>query len=296
MPFLSTTGHSGRRAEATGLYPDDPGESAKQLKAINGHNTNGVYYISVNGVSTPTYCIMDSNISGGGWMMIMKATAGTTFQYSSNYWTTNNTLNLFDVTNNNADAKFNTFNYSKGTDLLAHFPDISQGGSLSVPGYGWTWYQPNFGTSAGLPTGNQPISALTLFNQTPLASGNAGTQNWGGRGWFIKDAKAFDGWGSAWSSQTDVRFYGFNYISFQGVSGTYTAAQFARTRWGFGFNENGEGLWPGAAITQYAGSNDISNGIGLDTGYNNYSAGDVVVCCNDTLGINRSARVEMYIR
>lgn len=49
---------------------------------------------------------MDNKYDGGGWMMIMKMTNGTTFEFGANYWTTANTLNSTDLTRNNADAKY----------------------------------------------------------------------------------------------------------------------------------------------------------------------------------------------
>ncbi|BCU94690.1 MAG: hypothetical protein CM15mV6_0450 [uncultured marine virus] len=36
---------------------------------------------------------MDNRWLGGGWMMGMKATRGTTFNWDSSYWTSNNVLN-----------------------------------------------------------------------------------------------------------------------------------------------------------------------------------------------------------
>jgi hypothetical protein len=44
------------------------------------------------------------------------------------------------------------------------------------------------------------------------------------------------------------------------------------------------------------GSNDVSGGIGMRSGFVNHSAGDRINCCEKTTGINRSARVEIYIR
>jgi hypothetical protein len=285
MPFIGATGHVGFKKPARGTS-DEPAESARHIKLSTGTNTNGVYYIVVNNIPTPVYCIMDSGIAGGGWMMIMKATTGTTFGYSANYWTTPNVLNPDDATNNNADAKFNTFNYTPGTDLLAHFPDIGQGGSISKAGYGWTWYQPSFGSASGFNSG-QAVTALNLFSSPQPSSGNVGSYNWGGNGWFIKDAKTFNGWAAGvWSSQVDIRFYGFNYSNYGNGA--------AFTRWGFGWNENSDGLYP--SVSNVApGSNDVSGGIGMSYGVD-YSAGDRISCCQDTTGINRSARVEMYIR
>jgi hypothetical protein len=137
-----------------------PAESAKVIKDLTETNTDGVYYINVNGVSTATYCLMNDHYDGGGWMMLMKATRGTTFSYNSNYWTTQNTLNPGDTTRLDADAKFDTFNYSSIKDVLAIWPDISpnsytnvygkNGGSIYA-GEGWTWKIDNWcGTYTGV--------------------------------------------------------------------------------------------------------------------------------------------------
>jgi hypothetical protein len=219
---------------------------------------------------------MNNNWVGGGWMMAMKATTGTTFNYSANYWTTANTLNPGENNRNNGDAKFNTFNYFSCQDIMAVWPDIGAGGS--IPGMGaWTWLEPNF-------NGGARIRLLDFFNNTTSPMYNAGS------GQFIRDAKTFSGWASGvFSSQVDIRFYGLNYVN----NPTYGTT--AKVRWGFGWNENGEGLYPGAAVAA-VGSNDVSGGIGMDAGFGNYSAGDRINCCQDTTGINRSARIEIYVR
>ena len=264
-----------------GLSAATAGTSAVQLKNDFGYNTDGVYWINLPSVGpTQIYCIMNSAYDGGGWMMALKATTGTTFNYSANYWTTTNTLNPSDVTRNNADAKYNTFNYFKAKDLLAVWPDITTGTGGSITGQGvWTWLENNFYLNR--------IEPVNFFNSN-LGVGSTS----GGTGYFKKDAKTFSGWASGiFTSQTDIRFYGFNYYPWPG----YATA--AGVRWGFGWNENGEGLWPSLApVPIYLGSNDVSGGIGMDTGFGSYSAGDKLNCCNDTTGINRSARVEVYIR
>lgn len=250
-----------------GMSYFSPGISAQQLKRDYGYNTNGVYWIDLPTVGpTQIFCIMDSAIDGGGWMMAMKATRGTTFNYTSRHWTSVTTLNQNDLTRNDADAKYQTMNYFQGKDLLALWPDISQGGSISVSGYPWVWLQNNFND------GNR-TTMINFFNTVDRK--------------FVMDAKLFTGWASGvFSSQTDVRFYGFNYRNNPG---------FARVRWGFGWNENGGGLFPNGNMD----SDDVAGGIGLNTFWNNvnyYSAGDNIACCNDTTGINRSARVEVYVR
>jgi hypothetical protein len=252
-------------------------ESATAIKYLTGTTTNGTYWINLPTVgATQIFCIMDNAFAGGGWMMALKANTGTTFNYSATYWTTNNTLNPTDTTQNAGDAKFHSFNYFQAVDIMARWPDITAGGS--IPGVGaWTWLESGF-------NGGARINLLDFFNNTtsPMYAG--------GSGMFLNDAITFNGWASGvFSSQVDIRFYGFNYINnpTYGVSG--------KVRWGFGWNENGEGLYPGIS-GPYDGSNDVSGGIGMDASFGSYSAGDRINCCQNTTGINRSARVEIYVR
>lgn len=258
--------------------------SAAAIKTLTGTNTDGVYWIDLPTVGpTQIYCIMDSAYDGGGWMMILKATTGTTFNYSANYWTTNNTLNPTDTTVNNADAKFNTFNYFLGKDFMARWPDITTGTGGSITGRGmWTWLQNDYHTSRTTP--------LNFFsNRTTMK--NYTTSSESGSGNFFGAAKSYSGWASGtFSSQNAINYYGFNY-----ENNTYWGTA-AKVRWGFGWNENGEGNFPGGSAGGYAGSNDVSGGIGMDSSFGSFSAGDKVNCCQDSTGINRSARVEMYVR
>jgi hypothetical protein len=230
--------------------------SAAAIKAIFPDAIDGVYWINLPTVGpTQVYCIMNHSFAGGGWMMMMKATRGTTFQYSSSHWTSVTTLNPTDNTQNDGDAKFNTMNYFPARDMMARFPDIGAGGSISNVGT-WTWLQNNFYSGTRI----APITFWNTINRR-----------------FIQDAKTFSGWASGtWSSQVDIRFYGYNWTD--NLS----------SRWGFGWNENGGGLYPNGA----EGSDDVSGGIGT----NYFSAGDQINCCQDTTGINRSARVEIYVR
>jgi hypothetical protein len=239
-------------------------ESCKDIKETTGTNANGVYTINVNvgGVVTPTqaYCLMDSAMAGGGWTLIMKAAQGsTTFPYSSNYWTTSNTLNAGATNLDAGDAKLSTFNQLAGTEMLAIFPDVNtssfgatERGSIDGHNYGWTW-------KASIPSG--PGTALGLF------SGPANQS--------LGDPLTFDGWnGSVFSSQAGFKWYGFNYTS---------SAWGLNSRWGFGWNNEGD-----------QGSNDVSGGIGLAS--RDYSAGDVINCCQWHTGLNRSMAVQIFIK
>ena len=248
-----------------GLSAATAGVSALQIKTDFPSAVDGVYWIDVPGYSPKqTYCLMDSAYDGGGWMLALKTTTGTTFNYGATYWTTANTLNPNDVTRNNADAKYDVMNGFSAKDMMALWPDIPNvaAESGSIDGLTqWSWLQNDFNTGTRV----TPLSFFTTANNS-----------------FISDADLFSGKGTAFSGQTQVRFYGFN----------YTVNASAKVRWGFAWNENSAGLFPSGD----QGSNDVSGGIGMSSTYGNYSAGDKINCCQNTTGINRSARVEIYIR
>jgi hypothetical protein len=235
---------------------------------------------------------MNTSADGGGWMMAMKATTGTTFNYSANYWTTANTLNPAYTDRTNQDAKFDVMNYFESKDIMALFPDITtNGGGLGTNPYScWSWLQNNFNDGTR-------ITPISFFNTA--GTYNTGTVNTAGNygGKFIGLAKSSSSWQSGvFSSQDSINFYGFNFKNYPNASyGNGTA----KVRWGFGWNENGEGNYSSPASLAgvgYAGSDDVSGGIGMDSGWGSYSAGDYISCCQDSTGINRSARVEIYVR
>ena len=232
-----------------GSSSDRAAPSAQFIKNLTGTNNDGVYWINLPVVGPKqTYCIMDSAFDGGGWMMTMKATRGTTFQWSSTHWTTITLLNETQTNTNDGDAKFDAFNYAAGTEFMAIFPDISNGGSLPSTTRGWTWLQKN------LPT----TSMVSFFNRPQLSISSPGS---------------FSGFGSPWSTQNGIQFYGFNFTQ----NSTWAV------RWGFAWNNEAD--W---------GSNDVGGGIGMNNGAS--SAADRIQCCQVQTGINRTARVEMYIR
>jgi hypothetical protein len=246
-----------------GLTAATAATSAKAIKAAYPASTDGLYYINLPTVGIQqVYCLMDNKYDGGGWMMAMKATKGTTFNFDANYWNTANTLNSAQTNRNDGDAKFDVFNYYAGKDLLALWPDIanvsSESGSIDNL-TNWSWLQNSFnsGTASTL---------ISFFPASPTqrtietSNNNTGTMN-------------FNGYGTPFSKQTGFTFYGLNYITHTGT----------KVRWGFSWNNETN-----------QDSNDVSGGIGMASG--SYSAGDRVTCCPSYSGINTTARVEMYVR
>lgn len=232
--------------------------SAAFIKAVTNTNTNGTYWIDLpTSGATEVYCIMDSAADGGGWMMAMKATRGATFEYSATYWTTNNTLNPTDVTRNDADAKYAVFNEFVGTDIAAVYPDATAGGTFGSGIGGWSMHD------------NSPFTEKTLLDvfssdtQINIRFGSD-VDNWLGLG---KNASG------PISTQDGFRWQGINY-------GANASNQ---VRYGFAWNnENDEA------------SNDVSGGVGMNR--QAYSAGDYIGCCQTYNGVNRSMRMELYVR
>ena len=244
--------------------------SCKFIKDRYPASIDGVYYINLPTAGTKqVYCLMDNKYNGGGWMMAMKATRGaaptyasTTFNFDANYWYTANTLNPSETNRNDGDAKFDVMNYYGATDLLALWPDIdnvgSESGSIDNL-LDWSWVQNSFNNGTA-------TTLIAMFPASPTQSTKVTSNNNTG-------TMTFDGFGTPFSKQTGFTFYGFNYL---GNAAT-------KVRWGFSWNNETD-----------QGSNDVSGGIGMASG--SYSAGDKVTCCSATTGINRNARVEVYVR
>ena len=259
------------------LYPDGStaaraATSAKAIKQAYPNSTDGVYYINVPTVGVKqVYCLMDNKYDGGGWMLSMKATRGTTFNFDANYWYTANTLNPNDVTRLDADAKYDVFNYYPAKDIMALWPDIpnitTESGSIDNL-TNWSWLQNNFNSGTA-------TTLINFFTQTPTAT-TFQTKTGGSN---ANVGITFTGFNSSiFTTEWGYMFYGFNYTGPGGASGH-------KVRWGLSYNNEAD-----------QNSNDASNGIGLSN--NSYSAGDTYsFCCSGVFtGINRNARVEMYIR
>jgi hypothetical protein len=245
-----------------GLTVATAATSAKAIKVAYPNSPDGVYYIILPTVGVQAvYCLMDSKYDGGGWMMAMKATRGTTFSYDANYWYTANTLNPAQTNQNDGDAKFDVMNYFVPTEMMALWPDIpnvgTESGSIDNLNI-WSWLQKN------LTDGRTLISRFSQSaTQQAIYTSTNGTMT-------------FNGYGTPFSTQMGwggFTFYGFN----------YTTHAPSKVRWGFAWNNE-----------THQDNNDVSGGIGMASG--SYSAGDRVTCCESYMGINQSARVEMYVR
>lgn len=185
----------------------NPAQSATAIINAGDSTGDGVYWIDLPTVGpTQIYCIMDTAVAGGGWMLAMRAAQGTTFGYSSSYWTSANTLNAGTVDRSNADAKYDVFNHYAGTQYVAFFPDLNNGGQTSGFGTGWHWLH----SQASAQT------CLSRFQTTEQLSGNPR-----GESMYV---------GSGFSNQLGMQWYGFNY--------TLNSANMCR--WGFGWNNEND--------------------------------------------------------
>jgi hypothetical protein len=225
---------------------------------------DGVYWINCGGVPKQTYCLMDSKWDGGGWMLIMKAAQGSTFNWGSTHWTTTSTLNPTDTTTTVADAKFDVFNSVPVTDVMAVWPtsDIgagNTGGSLSVSD-GWVWLVNGWYTSAITPLAGFQIDR----DATPA------------------DIFQFSGFSTTspiWSYQSGLRAHVFGSGAHIAGPDTYI------TRWGFLWNNE-----VGTTSTQ-----DAFAGIGLNRPSS--SGGDFYFWTGtEKKGFNRNIVWLMYVR
>lgn len=103
-----------------------PAQSPQEIYNLYGTTTNGTYWLNVNGTATQTYLILDRNYPDtGGWFLGMKGTkTSTAFNYSSDKWTSQNTLNPTSLSDDvSTDAKFNAYNYLPVVKIVGVFKD-----------------------------------------------------------------------------------------------------------------------------------------------------------------------------
>jgi len=266
-----------------------PGVSAKYIQQTFGQFNDGVYWINLPTVgATQIYCIMNPAYAGGGWMMAMKGTRGTTFAYTSSHWYSSTTLNTSDNTRGDGDAKFNTFNYFPATDWMAIFPDTGiNGGDLPASlNTGWTWVENN---AVGISVPPMNWYALNQANYCKSSNGTGGFSATNPTPTNLQKFANAGQTGQVWSAQSGFQWYGMNYtgltlgyLTTAGISTVITGTANANAvRWGYGWNNETD-----------QNSNDSHGGIGM--AYGNWSAGDHAWAI--TIGLNRTMRFEWYVR
>ena len=271
LPLYHAVHH---KKENSGSSSDNAAESCKEILDNYPSSSDGVYWINLPTVgATQCYCLMDSNYDGGGWTLAMKASNGTTFKYSANYWTTSNTLNETNVNRDDGDAKYEVMNHFLAKDMMAIFPDISNIGteSGSIDNLTtWSWLENDFYNTGSRITLLSIFSGSTVtLSGTDIDRTNSDPRN------------EFDGFHSTYfsyqtrSDGTHYKFYGFNK--------NYSNRS---VRWGL--------LWNNERTIN---TGDCASGIGLHSKWGNFSAGDKFTWNKvNSKGMNRSARVEIYVR
>lgn len=238
----------------------NPATNAAQILSIYPTASDGIYWINCGGTATQIYCLMNSIYDGGGWMLLMKATRGTTFNFNSTYFTNNTTtLNPTDLTLNDGDAKYAAFNSVTVKDVMALWPDVGYtGGSIAGTPY-WTWLVNNWYSSGTRITAYDGMST-TNSRDSPS----------------YPDPDTFPGNSiNIWSRQSGARRHVFG-------GGSHISAN-QPIRWGLLYNNENDFF-----------TIDVTGGIGMNLG--SYSAGDVIGCCQSSTGLNRTMRVLFFGR
>ena len=131
-------GCSDNTCVALGSSFDAPAESCEQIKLAGlGLAEDGVYWITVNNISTQVHCNM--SLANGGWALVMQVKAGHEdgFGYQSQHWTGDTVVNdQAPTTLTDISAKYATFNYTKSTTSQILLVDKESGkhSVLQIPG------------------------------------------------------------------------------------------------------------------------------------------------------------------
>jgi hypothetical protein len=211
---------------ALGSSADNPGKSCYLLK-LEGVNTDGVYWIDPDGSGSSTsfraYC--DMTYDGGGWTLLLKATRGTTFNYNASYWTTNNVLNDNDISRNDSDAKYRSFNEMPLTDIMARWPDANDSRWLRESAWnevtaltGFNSYA-NWGPSLSEPYWGTPsFSYESGINQHGTKLGDLGGSTNGGARWGYRTNNEAD-----WTSDDAGGGIGVRHATYNYSAGDWTS-------------------------------------------------------------------------
>jgi len=231
------------------------------------------------------------------------------------------------------DAKYNIYNAVKATECLAMF-DPRDCGIENKPEYyydfynfkkyGWLWHEKRFNNGVpstllnfyqsdkkqfyySTPTTGNELSLKNFMNTNfdknyvKFLNFNANTDGilsrfilsilfdtTGNHDWYYYISYYPDYKGPCnlkiWSSQNQFYSFGFNVgpvVANEASRGSWPH----RVRWGCSFNENND---------SQPTTNDVSGGIGMEC--RNYSAGDAIGCCQNTVGQNKNFSFKWFIR
>jgi len=311
------------------------GEQFKTGSGASGSGGSGVVIIRFKERASMgkkyTYCLMNKNYFGGGWMLAMRAVRGSrNFGYNSEHWTNATTLNdtiekirevSFDADLNvssigNAifnnyedgnitginryDAKFDIFNRYKANEWMAIFyfkndnGVVLKGGDL-ISGGNHTakgWIWRETNLIEADKIERTPLQLFQKRNRMDRHNSLIDLRgNYGVNN--VKNLDKFKPVSNMPKLWSSQHGYNFYGINYD-VPEWYEGwgNRGSSTRWGFAWNEN----W------DYANNNltnDVYGGIGLrfpGAGQPGFSAGDYIYCCQDSTGVNRSIAFEWYVR
>ena len=265
------------------------------LSSTSSPPVDGVYNILCNGIDRPTYCIMNRDYDGGGWMLLMKMKHGKTFDFRSPHWTTTTELNALDTNLSiENDAKFPVFNHVGIKDIMVIFMVNNRVGGHLTPAQqttegakGWVWRCTNW-------YGEQLATAITGFNTPRVMKNTAGAD----MSAFNFDRAGIDN--KIWSSQNvgKVVFGGHTALQPPSGRGWQTANDWGTVRFGMVFNNEEDYLsndtWCGIG----GGFSDAGVNLTRDHGWGpagDFSAGDYFGCCG-TPGMNSPVRALVFGR
>jgi hypothetical protein len=323
MPNTGGGGGGGSAAHGTGRYGGNGGSGVVIIRLKEKASMGKKY----------TYCIMDRNYFGGGWMLAMRAVRGSrTFGYNSDHWTNATTLNdtiekirdasvnadlkISSIGNiiynhydgndyaiNRYDAKYDIFNKYKAKEWMAIFYFKYEGGVAYKGGdiitggnenaKGWIWRETNL-----IEPDNIERTPLQLFQKRSNTSlFNRYTSLIDLRGNYgVRNVKELDKFKP---SANMPRLWSSQHgYSFYGIN--YDVPELFE-----GYLRRGASTRWGFAWNEnwdYAnnnGTNDVYGGIGLrypGSGRPGYSAGDFIYCCEDGQGVKSSIAFEWYVR
>lgn len=266
------------------------------LSSMRSPPVNGVYNILCNGVDRPTYCIMNRDYDGGGWMLLMKMKHGNTFNFRSAHWTTQTELNALDTNLSDNDAKFPVFNHVGIKDIMVIFIVNNRVGGHLTPAQqtiseakGWVWICNNW-------YGGKPATAITGFSKSRVMKNTAGAD----MSAFEFDRAGIEARPPIWSSQNVGRVVFGGHTALQPPSGTgwQTANDWGTVRFGMVFNNESDYLSNDAWCGIGGGFSDAGVNIARDHGWGpvgNFSAGDYFGCCG-TPGMNSPVRALVFGR